>query len=441
MYMLVPSTRLIIWAALLVPFALAGALAPAAAALGWGYILILVGVSLWDALRALPPQRRPQIQLPAVIRLARQRPGTIPLELHLPQQHGSTMRIGLPLPTEIITETDYLDVTCPPGPKRVTVAWPCTATQRGQYTLHKTYAEMASPGGLWRIRTHSACDCEIRVYPDLSSDRKRLAAIFLNRSGFGMHPQRLIGQGREFERLRDYLPGDSYNDIHWKATARRGHPITKLFQIERTREIVVAVDTSRLTSRNLDNAPLLERFLNTTLMLGQVAQHQGDQFGLLTFDSRVRTFVRPGSGRAHYGVCRDTLYTTQPAFVSPDFNALFAFVRHRMPKRALLVVLTDLSDPIIAENFRDSVQLVNRHHLVLVVMMQPRGVLPLFAPPHPQATDDLYTRLGGHMRWRALRETQQQLRHQGVTLQFAGETQLTHEVVTQYMRIKARQAL
>ena len=58
-----------------------------------------------------------------------------------------------------------------------------------------------------------------------------------------------VGRGREFEKLREYIPGDSFDEIHWKATARRARPITKVFQVERTREVYVAVDLSRLSAR------------------------------------------------------------------------------------------------------------------------------------------------------------------------------------------------
>ena len=50
---------------------------------------------------------------------------------------------------------------------------------------------------------------------------------------------RQVGRGREFEKLREYVPGDGSDEIHWKATARRGHPITKVFQLERTQEVYV----------------------------------------------------------------------------------------------------------------------------------------------------------------------------------------------------------
>ncbi len=439
--MLIPSTRLILWATLLVPLALAGPLSPILARYGWLYFACLVVVALVDGVLAVTRRALATIALPPIVRLSRRRQGSIPIRIDVQHLRPENVRVGLPLPPGLATETDYLDVEMPPDSGSANVAWECKALHRGQYRLDHAYLEMASALGLWSVRSVSDCDCELRIYPDLSLERSRLASLFLNRDGYGMHSQRTVGQGREFERLRDYLPGDSYGDIHWKATARRGRPVTKLFQIERTQEVVVAVDSSRLTGRKMGEDPLLERFLTTALVLGQVAHHQGDQFGLITFNSKVTNFVRPGSGHAHYGVCRDAIYTSQPVCESPDFDELFAFVRQRMARRSLLVILTDLSDPMIAEGFCESVRLVCRHHLVLVVMIQPDGAAPLFEGDAVQTTDEIYEHLGGHIRWQKLCETQQQLHHQGITMRFVRKELLTNEAISQYMNIKARQSL
>ena len=67
----------------------------------------------------------------------------------------------------------------------------------------------------------------VHVYPGLHEERKKLSALLAHRNDMRIRPHRQIGQGREFEKLRNYLPGDSQGDIHWKVTARRGHPVTK----------------------------------------------------------------------------------------------------------------------------------------------------------------------------------------------------------------------
>ena len=68
------------------------------------------------------------------------------------------------------------------------------------------------------------------MYPNLFDERKNVAALFLKRGDLGIHAQRQAGQGRDFEKLRSYIPGDSVGEIHWKASAKRGHPVTKVFQ-------------------------------------------------------------------------------------------------------------------------------------------------------------------------------------------------------------------
>ncbi len=45
-------------------------------------------------------------------------------------------------------------------------------------------------------------------------------------------------------------PEDGFDEIHWKATAKRRHPITKVFQVERTQEVYAVIDASRLSARS-----------------------------------------------------------------------------------------------------------------------------------------------------------------------------------------------
>src|SRR5207247_6971001 len=135
------------------------------------------------------------------------------------------------------------------GSERSRLAWPCTPLKRGNYSLVSCHLEAASPWRLWAVRARRSVRTEVRVYPNLFTERKSVAALFLNRGNFGAHALRQVVQGRDFEKLRDYVHGDSYDEIHWKATAKRGRPVTKVFQIERTQEVYVIIDTSRLSAR------------------------------------------------------------------------------------------------------------------------------------------------------------------------------------------------
>ncbi|HEY1490452.1 MAG TPA: hypothetical protein VGF90_05375, partial [Verrucomicrobiae bacterium] len=140
----------------------------------------------------------------------------------------------------------------------------------------------------------------------------------------------------------------------------------KVFQIEKTQEVYVILDTSRLTARKPEKdatagTSVLERFITAALVLGMAAEQQGDLFGLLTFGDKVEKFLRAKNGQAHYNACRDALYTLQPRIVTPDFDELCAFIRLRMRRRALLVFLTALDDPALSESFVRNIELIRRH--------------------------------------------------------------------------------
>ena len=64
------------------------------------------------------------------------------------------------------------------------------------------------------------------------------------------------------------------------------------------------------------------------------------------------------------------------AVVTPDFDELCTFIRLRLRRRALLIFLTALDDPLLAESFVRNMDLICRQHLILVNMIQPPGVLP-----------------------------------------------------------------
>ena len=463
--MIVPRSKLLFWvAAIVLPFALLGAVAPAATAVSWLCIGGLFLVVIVDAIGARNSLAEIGVELSAVTRMSKDRAAKLEMRVRNGRQQQKNLRVALAWPCELETPIEEMDTVLPAQSEWSRLVWTCTPRRRGNCKITSAFVEGVSPLGFWAVRKALPVLAEIRVYPSLLDERKNLAALFLNRGGLGLHAQRQVGKGRDFEKLREYVPGDGYDEIHWKATARRGRPVTKVFQIERTQEIYVIVDASRLSARQPEiGAPVsdparsetqpqragsetgapttLERFVTAALVLGLAAEKQGDLFGLITFTDKVEKFVRAKNGTAHYHACRDALYTLQPKIVTPDFDELCTFIRLRLRRRALLVFLTALDDPTVAENFVRNVDLIRRQHLVLVNMIQPPGVQPLFANPKVADTDDLYQQLGGHLRWQNLRALQKNLQRRGVQFSLNANERLSAEIVSQYLAVKQRQLL
>jgi uncharacterized protein (DUF58 family) len=464
--MIVPRSRLIFWvAAVVLPFALLAGVEPAAAGVSLFFIGGLIVFAVVDAVGAGRSLAGIDIELPGVARMSKDRAAKLELRIRNEHQRRRTLRLALDLPRDIPSATEELDVVLPAESEWSRIVWSCTPQKRGNYRLNSVYVETSSPFGFWSVRKSVPVQSEIRVYPNLLRERKNLAALFLHRGTFGLHAQRQVGKGRDFEKLREYVPGDGFDEIHWKATARRGRPVTKVFQIERTQEVYVIVDASRLSARksvvssplsvakdSQDAAPAtdhgllttdstLERFVTAALVLGLAAEQQGDLFGLLTFTNKIERFVRAKNGKAHYSACRDALYTLQPQIVAPDFDEVCTFIRLRLRRRALLVFLTSLDDPALSESFVRNIDLIRRQHLVLVNMLQPPGAVSLFTGPDVASTDDLYRHLGGHLQWQKLRQLEKSLQRRGVHFSLLNDERFSADLVSQYLGVKQRQLL
>jgi len=104
-------------------------------------------------------------------------------------------------------------------------------------------------------------------------------------------------------------------------------------------------------------------------------------------------------------------------------------------------LLTNLDDPVLAESFTANIDVISRRHLVLVNMLKPAGVQPLFSDTSANTVDDIYRNLGHHLQWRRLRETEKYLRRCGVGFYLLENENLCTDIVSQYLTVKRRQIL
>ena len=246
--MIIPQARLLWWAGgWLIGCGLAAAIWPSAATMLYALAAAMLTPAL-DAVWSGGPLAGVELQSPELVRLTQGVAGEIELRVRC-STPLSLLRVALAGPEELGIAQPQTVICRPVGGQWHAAKIACLPNRRGSFNIAEFYLGAASPMGFWLRRRTVRPPCEARVYPDLLAERKRLSGLFLNRGGVGIHVQRQVGQGREFEKLRDYVPGDGYDAIHWKATAKRGRPVTKVFQLERTQEVYVLVDSSRLSGR------------------------------------------------------------------------------------------------------------------------------------------------------------------------------------------------
>ena len=446
--MIIPAKRLLLAFSLTV---LPASLAPLFTGYGMelfaGALLLLSMIAAVDAVASLAVLKGIAIDFPARLNMARRREAF----LHVRLSHGKgrplSLALALEIPPALSSPWTTVPVVLPEKGGDMSVSWPLTGLERGVHLIGRCRVRTTSPLGLWLAQSALDAGVGVHVYPPLHEERKKLAALFTRRNDMLLRPQRQIGRGREFEKLRNYLPGDSLGDIHWKATARRGHPVTKEFRIERTQEVYCVIDASRLSARRdadrggVAGDSFLDACISASLLLAGIAIRQGDLFGVMTFSDQPISFIRAAGGMGHFGVCREALYQTQPSLVTPDFAETASFLASRLRRRALLLFLTSLDEPVLADAFSRSIQVLAGRHLALVHSVSPAAAHPLFSDSGADDADDLYDRLGGHLVWHGLRRTVETLRLRGVEMALTDRERFCASLAARYLNVKRRQIL
>lgn len=428
-----PSSRLIIAAAVIVvPLCTVAELIPPLALGCYAGLFVFAAIAAVDAFRATRSLKGWSASAPPDLRWFKDRKEILQISIHNNAASSAQLRLYVGLPDEIETPEKTLTVQI----KGSGVAeLPCTPRIRGDFHLRTCSLEQTSPQGLWRTSRSLPIESKIRVYPDLR--RERAADLIRGHNLAGIHSLRQLGKGREFEKLREYEHGDSYEDIHWKSTARRQKPVVKVFQIERTQEIYAVIDSSRLSARGR----VLDSYVSAALALAITAESQHDRFGLASFSAGVDTFIPAEGGKRHFAICRDAIYALQPRPVTPDLEEIFSYLHTHLRKRSLVIFMTALDDPFLADAFVRNIRVLSRRHLVLVNVPEQADIQPLFSGAVPETSDAIYTKLAGHMQWAGLREMQKTLERKGVRLVVVNPGRLPQQLARQYLDIKQRQLL
>jgi uncharacterized protein (DUF58 family) len=462
--MIAPRTNLVVWAAaIILPLSIFAGVVGSLRSICVLGIVVFALATLVDLLLGLGKYRQLEFQIPAVSRVTAGRDFELDLKLNGTGLRGGAIRLALDLPPTVKPDQSNISLRIKPILENLSIPVKAVAEHRGTYPINRLFFDWISPVRLWVFREERPLRSELRVYPDLALEGRKIAH-FLDRGGFGVHRQRQIGRGREFEKLREYEPGDSFDSIHWKAAAKRHKPITKVFQVEKSQEVYLAIDSSRLSSRALGTpttpeAPgttnhesastshlspastILESFIAATLLAGATAERRGDLFGLITFSDKVDQMARARSGSHHFNHCRDLLINLQARLVAPDFEDIAATLLNRLTKRSLLIFLTSLDDSVTGENFLLAARFLARRHLVMAIMLLPPDTQPLFSAPGVEHTDQIYENIAGHLRWAKLQELRKQLLQAGVLFHLAPGQNFTLTVVGEYLATKRRQIL
>ena len=316
-----------------------------------------------------------------------------------------------------------------------------TPARRGRERAGALYLESVGPLGLGVRRAVRALPWDVIVYPPLVAMRLRASvADARRRRDPGLHRARRLGEGRVFESLREWVPGDDIRTIDWKATARRRKVITRQYEAERRQQVLLVLDAGRLMTAEIGGVSRLEAAVDAALELAYAAVQHDDNVGVMTFADGVQHFVPPGRGRAGLRAVLAVLAEVQPRLVEPDYPGAFRHLAVRGRKRALTVLFTDVIDRLASEALLAHVASLRPRHLPLVVVLR-NPELDAAAQRRPADAHEAFQRAAAEELLRARDEALGHMRRAGVIVLDVAPAQAARAVVAQYSELKRRGVL
>ena len=247
--------------------------------------------------------------------------------------------------------------------------------RRGRILLVRLALEWTGPLGLVLVRKHVEVDETVDVVPNVRRAQQTALTLLSRRDALlGRRVVKHVGEGSEFEALREYVPGLDPRAMNWKASARHRKLINQEYRAERNHQVVMAMDTGHLMREPVAGAPKLDHAITSALVLGYTALKTGDRVGSYAFDAQPRSFIEPRGGvRAFEHLLRGSADLEYSA-AETNFTLGLTELSLRLKRRSFVVLMTDFVDTVTAELMTENLSRLARRHLVTFVALRDPGL-------------------------------------------------------------------
>ncbi len=242
---------------------------------------------------------------------------------------------------------------------------------RGEYHFGRLNVFIQQSLALVSRRVRFDLQKTIPVYPSYIQMRKyELLAISNRLTEAGIKKVRRLSHTMEFEQIRDYVKGDDYRTINWKATARRSQLMVNQYLDEKSQKVYCLIDMGRSMKMPFEGMTLLDYAINSSLVLSNIAMYKQDKAGLISFSSKIHSILPAERSSLQMKRILESLYNQKTNFSEPDFEQLYATIKRKINQRSLLILYTHFEWHISLMRQMKFLRQLNRSHLLIVVLFK-----------------------------------------------------------------------
>ena len=293
----------------------------------------------------------------------------------------SHIRVIDEIPAEFQKRNLNFYITANPGENRI-INYHLRPVKRGVYSFGRLNAFASSPLGLVSSRFRFEEPKDVPVYPSyLQLHKYEIMAISNRLSELGIKKVRRLGHNMEFEQIKEYVSGDDFRTINWKATARAGQLMINTYQDERSQQVYSLIDKGRAMRMPFEGMTLLDYAINASLVISNIAIKKDDKAGLITFHYKISSVLPAARQQHQMSRILETLYNQKTAFKETDFSRLYSTIKSRINQRSLLLLFTNFETLSGMQRQLPFLRKMAQSHVLVVIFFENTELKELLDSP------------------------------------------------------------
>lgn len=318
-----------------------------------------------------------------------------------------------------------------------TVTYSVRPTERGAYHFGDLNIFLRTAWSLAERRLRVPQAQTVPAYPSILQMKKFALRVGSNVLDSGRQRQRRLTKSYEFDQIKEYVAGDDYRSINWRATGRRAELMVNKYEEERAQRIYCLIDKGRTMLMPFNELSLLDYAINASLALSNVVLQRRDRAGLLTFSDKLGDVLPADSKPEQLRRILDTLYRQEEREGESNYDLLYYASRRFLGGRSLLLLFTNFESNYALERILPVLRRIARAHRLVVILFENTEIADLVEEPVTDFTvETVYLKSTAR---RYLQERQliaARLRQNGIDVVLTRPEQLTGSAISAYLDIK-----
>ena len=311
-------------------------------------------------------------------------------------------------------------------------------TTRGEYLFEDINLFIKNPLGIIERRLRYEIPANVPVYPSIIQMKQfELKSFHKLSDKKGIKKMRRIGHSYEFEQIKNYVRGDDYRSINWKATSRRAQLMVNQFQDERAQQVYSMIDKSRAMKMPFNELSLMDYAINTSLVISNVALQKHDRAGLLTFSDKIGSVIKAERKSNQLNKIMTALYREQERDLEANFELLYSCVRRFVQGRSLIFLYTNFESQYAMERVLPILRKISNMHLLVVVFFD-NSEINEYIEAEAKTVQEIYFQTTARQFLTEKQQIVQKMRQYGIQSILTRPEDLSINTVNKYLELKSR---